>query len=199
MPSVDQLKGILQSAAEAPVNNMIVLFAIGIVAFLIISAILIWKFAPVLIKLYEKQAETNEKLTTIVGQHSEQVTRTIESLDKNTSEVSRQTTAINAQTVVIEGQSRDLRSYQTLVSDTLSGHTDQLRENTEAVTALKATVEQLSVMSSQLKTAIDDKSACTNLETQIQTIRDEILNAISQQQTKRATSENGAVPGTSAN
>lgn len=58
MPSADQIENIVQTAAAAPVNNMVVLVAIGIVVFLIISAVIIYKVGPLLIQLFKQQADT---------------------------------------------------------------------------------------------------------------------------------------------
>lgn len=191
MPTTDQISDAVAAAAQIPINNgliIAVLIALGIV---VLGGVLIWRFAPIFINLYKQQAETNAKLTQIVGQNSEQAKLAMASVDKNTGEMVRQTEAIVGQTAIIEGQGRALRSYQTLVSDNLASHTEQIATNTENIAELKKSIDHLS---EQIKNMLEDKAACADAEQRIEKLRDEIIALVTKQQTKRDTGEVPAVP-----
>lgn len=102
----------------------------------------------------------------------------------------KQTNSIEAQTGVISGQSLDLRNYQTLVSDNLNNHSDQIAANTANIAALKAAIEALPA---QLREVIEDKLFCAGVEETINQMRDEVLSFIHAEQTKRS----AAVPASS--
>lgn len=201
MPTTDQITDAVAAAAQIPINNgliIIVLLTLGIFA---LGGVTIWRFAPILISLYKQQAETNSKLTQIVGQNSKQAELAMASVDSNTGEMVKQTAAINNQTSVIEGQGHDLRAYQTLVSDNLSAHTEQITTNTANIAELKTSVnsntESIAALTEQIKALVDkldDKAACAEAEERMRQFRDEIVELVTKQHDKRATSELAIVP-----
>lgn len=189
MPSTDQAAQLAQAALQAPINNLVVLIALLALLIMALGGFLVWKFAPALINLYKQQAETNSKLTQIVGQNSEQAKLAMSSVDKNTDEMVKQTAAIERQTNVIQAQGKDLNVYQTLVSDTLSAHTDQIAANTasvketkDSIDAIKASIEELS---KQIRDFLEGEAACAGAEEAIKKLRDEILTIVQQQEVKK--------------
>lgn len=191
MTPTEQAAQVAQAALQAPINNLVVLLALIALLIMALGGFLVWKFAPALIGLYKQQASTNEKLTQIVGQNSEQAKLAMASVDKNTSEMVKQTAAIEAQTAIIEGQGRSLNAYQTLVSDNLSAHTDQIAQNTANIAALK---ESIDALSEQIKNMLEDKAACADVEERITKLRDEIVALVTQQQARKTTETPAVLP-----
>lgn len=185
-----QAEQIAQAALQAPVNNLVVLVALISLGIVLLVGFTVWKVAPAVINLYKTQAETNAKLTTIVGQNSEQAKLAIQSVDKNTDEMVKQTSAIKEQTSIIQLQGKDLNTYQVLVSDTLSAHTEKIAENTASVQAIK---ESIDTLSNQIKALLEDKIACADAEDRIKKLYEEILLLVKQQQAKHATGTNPVV------
>ena len=191
MTPTEQAAQVAQAALQAPINNLVVLLALIALLIMALGGFLVWKFAPALIGLYKQQAATNEKLTQIVGQNSDQAKLAMASVDKNTNEMVKQTAAIEAQTTIIEGQGRRLNAYQTLVSDNLSAHTDQIAQNTANIAALK---ESIDALSEQIKNMLEDKAACADVEERITKLRDEIVALVTQQQARKTTETPAVLP-----
>lgn len=197
MIPTEQAAQIAQAALQTPINNLVVLLALIALLIMALGGVLVWKFAPTLINLYKQQAETNSKLTQIVGQNSEQARLAMSSVDKNTAEMVKQTAAIEVQTTIIQAQGKDLSVYQTLVSDTLSAHTEQIAANTASVEQAKDSIAQIKEsiddLSKQIREFLEDKAACDGAEELIKKLKEEILEIVRQQQTKRATQTNSAI------
>lgn len=192
MPSTDQAAQIAQAALQAPINNLVVLLAIIALLIMALGAFLIWKFATPLLKLYQQQAATNEKLTQIVGQNSEQAKVATQSVENNTAEMKKQTEAINTsiaaidnQTQVIQVQNLNHNNYQTLVSDTMSA----VKERVDGLeTSVNSNTESIAALTEQIKALVDkldDKAACADAEERMRQFRDEIVALVTQQQSKK--------------
>lgn len=187
-----QSEQLAQAALQAPINNLVILLALIALVIVLLVGFAIWKVAPAVINLFKQQADTNSKLTQLVGQHSNQLTLAIDSVDKNTTEMVKQTSAIDAQTVEIKGQSLDLRNYQTLVSDNLSAHTEQIAVNTANIVELKASIDALP---EQIRLVIEDKLACAGIEALINKLRDEIFNITNKQEAQHSASQSDSRNG----
>ena len=180
---VKEAEQLAEAALQAPLNNLVIV--VVLVALLIIVGIgfLVWRFLPVIITQIQQQLDTNQHLTTIVGQNVEQIRLTTEALTVNTREVQKQTESIDRQTNVIESQDRDLRNYQTLVSDNLSAHTEQIAVNTRSIEVMRQQIEvKFADLSTQINSIIEDKKVCAGHEALIQQLRDDVINTIKQQQ-----------------
>lgn len=180
---VKEAEQLAEAALQAPLNNLVIV--VVLVALLIIVGIgfLVWRFLPVIITQIQQQLDTNQHLTTIVGQNVEQIRLTTEALTVNTREVQKQTESIDRQTNVIESQGRDLRNYQTLVSDNLSAHTEQIAVNTRSIEVMRQQIEvKFADLSTQINSIIEDKKVCAGHEALIQQLRDDVINTIKQQQ-----------------
>lgn len=180
---VKEAEQLAEAALQAPLNNLVIV--VVLVALLIIVGIgfLVWRFLPVIITQIQQQLDTNQHLTTIVGQNVEQIRLTTEALTVNTREVQKQTESIDRQTNVIESQGCDLRNYQTLVSDNLSAHTEQIAVNTRSIEVMRQQIEvKFADLSTQINSIIEDKKVCAGHEALIQQLRDDVINTIKQQQ-----------------
>lgn len=182
MPTADQTAQIIQAAAQAPVNNMVVLVSIGLVVFLLGIVFLVYKFAPALINLYKQQADTNQKLTQIAGQNSEQAKLAMGSVDKNTAEMEKQTIIL-----------MDFKNFQKVNNDTTADLAIEVGimkaavgANIEGIAALKASIDALTV---QIKGMLEDQIACAGAEELISNLKDDILALIRDDRAKHATAE----------
>lgn len=192
-----QPEQIAQAALQAPINTLVILVAVIAMLIVVGVGVLIYKFAPIILKQIQQQiennkqqVETNSKLATIVEQNATQAKLAMQSVDNNTTEMAKQTAAIERQTAIVQLQGKDLSSYQVLVSDTLSAHTTQIAENTASVQAIK---ESIDTLSNQIRTLLEDKIACADAEDRIKKLYEEILILIKQQQAKHATGTNPVV------
>ena len=191
-----QIIQLAETAKDASLNNLVAVMAILCIILVIGIVVVIFKFAPIVLKQIQQLIDNNTQLTKIAEQNSNQVTLTEQAIQKNTSEMAKQTSAIEAQTTEIKTQSLDFRSYQILVSDGLANHSSQVESNTARVDANTAMLERfektLNELPEQLRVLIDDKLKCSGIETSIQALRDEVVQLVAQQ-TKRATNTNAAV------
>ena len=177
MPTDQQAQALNQFVSQ-PVNNLIVFLAIISLVIVILVGFALYKITPWIINLFKQQADTNAKLTEIVGQNSKQAETNNLAVEKNTAEMVRQTAAIEAQTGIIARQGHDL----ILVSDTLSAHGTRIETNTENIAALQRAIEGLP---EQIRSIITDKSGCLRVETLISNLREEVLQLIEQQKLRK--------------
>jgi hypothetical protein len=184
-----QAEQVAQAALQAPLNTLVAVIAILCLFIVVGVGVLIWKFAPIVYKQVQEQiqnnkqqGETNAKLATIVEQNASQAKLAMQSVDNNTTEMTKQTAAIERQTSIVQLQGQNLNSYQILVSDTLSAHADKIEANTASVQAIKASIDTLS---NQIRTLLEDKIACADAEERIKKLYEEILILIKQQQIKQ--------------
>lgn len=174
---IEQTEKFLTDALQAPINNMVVMVAVLTLLIMLLGIVLMWKITPFLAKFLNGIMETTQKLTTLVQQNSEQSKNLLEGLTKNTAEMSKQT-------AVIESLGRDTRSYQTLVSDNLSTHTEQIAANTakldtlqESQAALRKSIDDLTAQITKMLT--DDKD-CISFTQELKAIEDRIVTRLQQ-------------------
>lgn len=190
MPTINEVN----TTIAQPINNLIAFSVILSLVIVLVVIIAAWKGAPALFRLFKLQAENNQqnaattaKLTEIAEQNAHQTHLTLQSVEKNTTEMIRQTGAIEKQTGIIAIQGRDLRSYQTLVSDNLNAHTEQISANTANIALLKAAIDALPA---QIRVVIEDQIICARFDESINKIREDVNRFIQHQQTiqdKRST------------
>lgn len=187
MLPTEQAIELAKEAVNAPINNLIAVVAIGALGILALAIFVFWKSSGFLARFFSVMTENIQKLTTLEQQNSEQSKRMLEGLAHNTTEMTKQTT-------VIEGLSRDTRSYQTLVSDTLSGVGDEVKNstkrtiaNTEAIARLAESVEtnnseirkSIDELTEQIK-RLSEKDECTDLVIKWAQLKDELIAAMQQ-------------------
>ena len=180
---VKEAEQLVEAALQAPLNNLVIVVALVSLVIILGVGFLIWRFLPMIIKQIQQQLDTNQHLTTIVGQNVEQIKLTTQALTSNTTEVQKVIVSIDRQTDVIKIQGRDLRNYQTLVSDNLSAHTEQIAANTRSIETIREQIEvNFKDLSTQINTIIEDKNVCAGHEALIQQLRAEVIGTIKQQQ-----------------
>lgn len=180
---VKEAEQLVEAALQAPLNNLVIVVALVSLVIILGVGFLIWLFLPMIIKQIQQQLDTNQHLTTIVGQNVEQIKLTTQALTSNTTEVQKVIVSIDRQTDVIKIQGRDLRNYQTLVSDNLSAHTEQIAANTRSIETIREQIEvNFKDLSTQINTIIEDKNVCAGHEALIQQLRAEVIGTIKQQQ-----------------
>ena len=187
MLPTEQAIELAKQAAEAPINNLIVVVAIFALGILALAIFVFWKSSGFLARFFNVMTENIQKLTTLEQQNSQQSKNILDGLTSNTAEMSKQTN-------VIEGLSRDTRSYQTLVSDTLSGVGDEVKNatkrtiaNTEAIARLAESVEtnnseirkSIDELTEQIK-RLSEKDECTDLVIKWAQLKDELIAAMQQ-------------------
>ena len=180
---VKEAEQLVEAALQAPLNNLVIVVALMALVIILGVGFLIWRFLPVIIKQIQQQLDTNQHLSTIVGQNVEQIKLTTQALTSNTTEVQKVIVSIDRQTDVIQSQDRDLRNYQTLVSDNLSAHTEQIAANTRSIETMREQIEvKFTELSSQIETISEDKAVCAGHEALLRKLRDEVIDTIKQQQ-----------------
>lgn len=189
MPTTTQINEFVAQ----PINNLIAFAVILALVIVLVVVVVAWKGAPALFKLFKQQADTNrlnvannEKLTQIVEQNATQAKLAMQSVERNTGEMVRQTAAIEKQTGIIAIQGQHLRNYQTLVSDNLNAHTEQIEANTANIAALKSSIDSLP---DQIRIAIEDVAARIGIEKLALDLRTEIDRLVKHQEAVRKTSE----------
>lgn len=180
---VKEAEQLVEAALQAPLNNLVIVVALMALVIILGVGFLIWRFLPVIIKQIQQQLDTNQHLSTIVGQNVEQIKLTTQALTSNTVEAQKIIISIDRQTDVIQSQDRDLRNYQTLVSDNLSAHTEQIAANTRSIETMREQIEvKFTELSSQIETISEDKTVCAGHEALLRKLRDEVIDTIKQQQ-----------------
>jgi len=180
---VKEAEQLVEAALQAPLNNLVIVVALVSLVIILGIGFLVWRFLPMIIKQIQHQLDTNEHLTTIVGQNVEQIKLTTQAVTSNTDEARKITVSIDRQTTVIQRQGRDLRNYQTLVSDNLSAHTEQIAANTRSIETMREQIEtKFTELSSQIETISDDKTVCAGHEALLRQLRDDVIDTIKQQQ-----------------
>ncbi len=189
--TTDQAAQVATAALQAPLNNLVVIVAI--LALIIVGSVIfvIWKFVPIILKQVQQLIDNNSKLTNIAAQNADQAKLSELALEKNTSELVRQTNAIENTNIEIKSQSLDFRNYQTLVSDGLNNHTNQIEANTAIIAKFEATMVALP---EQIRVMIDDRMKCEGLEQLIRALRTEVVQALSQQTLTKRTGTQPVVP-----
>lgn len=142
-----------------------------------------YKFLPVMIRQVQQLIDNNTQLTKIADQNAKQVSVQQLAVEQQTIEMKKQTVAIDAQTTEIRTQTLDFRNYQTLVSDSIDNHTTQI----EVLQTTMANLPQ------QVIDAIEDRLKCAGILQEIQALRYEVSQVLSQQKAKRATGT-GTIP-----
>lgn len=165
------------------------------IAVLIVAA---WKFLPVMVRQVQQLIDNNAQLAKIAKQNADQIATTEKTLANITPELVKQTQAIEAGNALILTQGIDFRSYQTLVSDSMSHTTTQVELNTLEIKTQNLKLIALEValvaLPSQIVEAIQDKFTCEAILGEFQTLRNEVTRAMFQQQ--RATGTFPVVPST---
>jgi len=180
---VKEAEQLVEAALQAPLNNLVIVVALVSLVIILGIGFLVWRFLPIIIKQIQQQLDTNEHLSTIVGQNVEQIKLTTQVVTSNTVEARKIITSIDRQTTVIQGQGRDLRNYQTLVSDNLSAHTEQIAANTRSIETMREQIEaKFTELSSQIETISEDKTVCAGHEALLRQLRDEVIGTLKQQQ-----------------
>lgn len=174
---IEPTEKFITDTLQAPINNMVIAIAGLALLIVILVIVLMWKAAPFLVKFLNGMMENIQKLTTLEQQNSEQSKNILEGLNKNTAEMSKQTT-------VIESLGRDTRSYQTLVSDNLSTHTEQIAANTakldtlqESQAALRKSIDDLTA---QITKMLTDDRDCISFTQELKAIEDRIVTRLQQ-------------------
>jgi len=180
---VKEAEQLVEAALQAPLNNLVIVVALVSLVIILGVGFLIWRFLPMIIKQIQQQLDTNQHLITIVGQNVEQIKLTTQALTSNTTEVQKVIVSIDRQTDVIQSQDRDLRNYQTLVSDNLSAHTEQIAANTRSIETMREQIEvKFTELSSQIETISEDKAVCAGHEALLRQLRNDVIDTIKQQQ-----------------
>jgi uncharacterized membrane-anchored protein YhcB (DUF1043 family) len=180
---VKEAEQLAEAALQAPLNNLVIVVALVSLVIILGIGFLIWRFLPMIIKQIQHQLDTNEHLTIIVGQNVEQIKLTTQAVTSNTTEVQKVIVSIDRQTDVIKIQGRDLRNYQTLVSDNLSAHTEQIAANTRSIETMREQIEvKFTELSSQIETISEDKAVCAGHEALLRQLRNDVIDTIKQQQ-----------------
>lgn len=180
---VKEAEQLVEAALQAPLNNLVIVVALVSLVIILGIGFLIWRFLPIIIKQIQQQLDTNEHLTTIVGQNVEQIKLTTQAVTSNTLEAQKIIASIDRQTDVIQSQGRDLRNYQTLVSDNLSAHTEQIAANTRSIETIREQIEvKFTELSSQIETISEDKAVCAGHEALLRQLRNDVIDTIKQQQ-----------------
>lgn len=149
---------------------------------------------PVMLRQAQQLIDNNSKLTKIAEQNANQFKSNEITLAGIIPELKKQTEVIQSGNNEIRNQSLDFRNYQTLVSDNMSAHAQQLDvnnakldANTEVLRRFEATINALPEV---LRALIEDKIKCAGIEQSIQALRYEVQQVIAQQ-AKRST---GTIP-----
>lgn len=180
---VKEAEQLAEAALQAPLNNLVIVLALMALVIILGVGFLIWRFLPIIIKQIQQQLDTNEHLSTIVGQNVEQIKLTTQAVTSNTVEAQKIIVSIDRQTDVIQSQDRDLRNYQTLVSDNLSAHTEQIAANTRSIETMREQIEvKFTELSSQIETISEDKAVCAGHEALLRQLRNDVIDTIKQQQ-----------------
>ncbi len=180
---VKEAEQLAEAALQAPLNNLVIVVALVSLVIILGIGFLIWRFLPMIIKQIQQQLDTNEHLTIIVGQNVEQIKLTTQAVTSNTDEARKITVSIDRQTTVIQRQGLDLRNYQTLVSDNLSAHTEQIAANTRSIETMREQIEvKFTELSSQIETISEDKAVCAGHEALLRQLRNDVIDTIKQQQ-----------------
>lgn len=184
---IEQTEKFITETLQAPINNMALFLAGLALVIVILVIVLLWKAAPFLTNFLNVMMANIQKLTALEQQNSEQSKNILDGLTKNTTEMTKQTN-------VIEGLSRDTRSYQTLVSDTLSGVGDEVKnatkrtvENSEAIARLTESVEtnnseirkSIDELTEQIK-RLSEEDECVDLTVKWAQFKDELIAAMQQ-------------------
>ena len=184
---IEQTEKFITDTLQAPINNMVIAIAGLALLIVLLVIVLLWKATPFLAKFLNSMMENIQKLTALEEQNSKQSKDILEGLNKNTTEMAEQTN-------VIKGLSRDTRSYQTLVSDTLSGVGDEVKnatkrtvENSEAIARLTESVE---TSNSEMRKSIDElteqikrlseKDECVDVTIKWAQFKEELIAAMQQ-------------------
>lgn len=174
---IEQTEKFITETLQAPINNMVVAIAGLALLIVLLGIVLLWKATPFLAKFLNSMMENIQKLTTLEEQNSKQSKDILEGLNKNTAEMSKQTT-------VIESLGRDTRSYQALVSDNLSAHTEQIAANTakidtlqESQAALRKSIDDLTAQITKMLT--DDKD-CISVTEELKAFEERIITRLQQ-------------------
>lgn len=174
---IEQTEKFITETLQTPINNMVVAIAGLALLIVILVIVLLWKATPFLVKFLNGMMENIQKLTTLEQQNSEQAKNILDGLNKNT-------VAMDKQTTVIESLGRDTRSYQTLVSDNLSTHTEQIAANTakidtlqESQAALRKSIDDLTAQITKMLT--DDKD-CISVTEELKAFEERIITRLQQ-------------------
>ena len=174
---IEPTEKFITDTLQAPINNMVIAIAGLALLIVLLVIILLWKATPFLAKFLNSMMENIQKLTALEEQNSKQSKDILEGLNKNTTEMSKQT-------AVIEGLGRDTRSYQTLVSDNLSTHTEQIAANTakidtlqESQAALRKSIDDLTA---QITKMLTDDRDCISFTNELKAIEDRIVTRLQQ-------------------
>lgn len=197
MPSPQTAEQLIAAAAEAPLNNLVILLALFALVIVLAGLFVIWKFVPPLYNLYKQQAETNAKLTQIVQQNSSRVGQVQVALSQNNTGMMDLGVKIDTQTntlaEVIKQQNKEYHDYQVLVSDNLSSHdsvlsnnTDALVDNTSKIEALTVSIDSLKV---QLEAAINERRDCGDQDGIMGKLLLEVVRLRTELQQRRSTGE----------
>lgn len=174
---IEQTEKFITDTLQTPINNMVIAIAGLALLIVLLCIILLWKATPFLVKFLNGMMENIQKLTTLEQQNSEQSKNILDGLNKNTAEMSKQTT-------VIEGLGRDTRSYQALVSDNLSAHTEQIAANTakidtlqESQAALRKSIDDLTA---QITKMLTDDRDCKSVTDELKAFEERIITRLQQ-------------------
>jgi len=181
MLPTEQALELAQQTLDAPINNLIVSVAIFALAILGLTIFVLWKSSGFLAKFFNVMTENIQKLTTLEQQNSEQSKNILEGLNKNTTEMSKQTG-------VIEVLSHDTRSYQTLVSDNLAAHTQQIEANTAKLDKLQesqvaqnaALRKSIDDLTTQITRMLTDDRDCLSFTNELKALEDRLLTRLQQ-------------------
>lgn len=196
MPTTDQITDVVAAAAQAPVNNLIVLVLIGFVAVGLLILMLINRFVPSLVNLYKQQAETNAQLTKIVGQNSEQAKLAMASVDNNTAEMRKQTGAI-------EKLGADFSGYQSTASDAIEEfradvdkqHVETKANIAEIKSDIATAMTDITAKLTNIENILRKREDCADAVAEIDEVKKDV-EKLKQAEAKRATDESKLITDT---
>lgn len=219
MPTAAQTEAINQFVAQ-PINNLIVFLAIVSLVIVLAGLFVIWKFAPLLYNLYKQQAdtnkqnaETNAKLTIILGENEKRATeRTValnslgDKTDKQTETLTaigektdHQTEVLDHQTEVLEAVGKTFSDHHIATAETVANLSDKVDSLETVVSTNTESIAALTEQIRNLVNKLEDKAACADAEERMRKLRDEILDKLSIEQAKRATDSQPIVVITPSN
>lgn len=179
---VRQVEQLAQQALAAPINNLIIVVALGALVILGLMLFIGYKALPVITRIftsltdsYKAMAANIEKLTALEAQSTTTSNVIIDEMRKQTAVIEASSVKTNDTLIVVNDK-------LTGVNDTLTDNTEELRKLVQSFTELRAEVN------SALK-SIDSKADCEDVDRKLDDLQVTIVKAFTEQQKRKTDSQ----------
>lgn len=162
--------------ADLQITQILFWCLVGIPSVIVLGGVvyIAARVMPVILRQMQQLVDNNTQFAKIAKDNAD-------GLGNVTSEIQRQTTAIETQTNEIKTQGFDFKSYQTLLSDGMHDHSQQIEANTTAISILRTGLENMPQL---IILAIKDEMKCGELLVEFGLLRNEVTRAVFQQQAR---------------